>query len=238
MKIKLIRSVMLVLLFLAGLLFVAHFAGPLILRRYIETGIGTSKQIPILCKSPSAEILHRQVNKEYRSQLLPYQLPGMLGYFPKGFNITLEVYKRDFYKKHKTLAQASAIYLLREDKDFFLNLFPILKKQGIADDYDFINHTLCARLNTIISLQDAFFVIMKSIFIPDLGDQAKVTLSRFAVENMSGFISYNTTGDVNYFDAIFFNRAGTFFRVYIKDKEKELDLDKAFTIISTLREKK
>jgi hypothetical protein len=79
-----------------------------------------------------------------------------------------------------------------------------------------------------------FFVIMKSIFIPDLGDQTKVVMSEFTLNGLKGFLSYSLSEKNNYFDFNIIDRAGGFYKVYIRDKGMGITLSEAFTIISTV----
>ena len=77
---------------------------------------------------------------------------------------------------------------------------------------------------------------MKSIFTPDVGNQRDAKMIEFRVADKHGFMTYNLSGEKNYFDCDAFNRTGGYFKVYIKDKGANLDLRKVMTIISTIKE--
>jgi hypothetical protein len=218
-----------------GLLFIARFGGPAILRLYVESGIGDCSKTPILCLMPSEQIINPAVDKDYANQLLPYRFTEMEVCLPKGFTVVKEKITRPYYKKHKRLDRGSAIYLLPEKPNFFVNLYPQVVKQGVYDDYVFLRRTMYARLKKIENLTDAFFVVMKSVFIPNLGDQRYVKMAAFTIADKRGFLNYNITGGEHYFDCNIFDSRGYFFKFYIKDKPGALDLDKVFTIVSTMK---
>ena len=92
---------------------------------------------------------------------------------------------------------------------------------------------MLANLDKIDSVTDAFFVIMKGIFTPDLGDQANVKMVEFAIGGKKGFINYNIFNTA--FDCNVISERGDFFKVYIKDKEATLNLSKVLAIVSTIR---
>ena len=233
-KKKISRYVSLTIIFSLAILFVAKFAGQSILRLYIEVGIGTCQQIPVLCMAPTAGIANPDINKEYIAGLLPYRFPKIEISLPRGFTVVQETIKKVYYKKWKRRHAGAVIYLLHEEPDFFINLFPQLKKQGIVNDYEFIRHTMHAKINEVKDLNDAFFVIMKGIFTPDLGEQKNVKMAYVALADKRGFINYNLAKPDNYFDCNIINSKGDFFKIYIKDKGARLDLDKLFAIISTV----
>ena len=91
-----------------------------------------------------------------------------------------------------------------------------------------------ARISETKNITDSFFVIMKSIFIPDLGEQGKVKMAQFALEDKKGFINYNLGRTESYFDCNVIDKEGNFFKVYIKDKGSTLDLEKLMAIISSV----
>lgn len=221
--------------FLLCLLFVLKFAKATILRLYVETGIGSCKKNPVFCQSPEEEIINPGINKEYLNGLIAYNLSeGINISAPKGLRVVKEKITKVYYKKNKRKTNGSAIYLLYKKPDFFVGLFPKLKKKGMVDDYEFLKYTMYAKLKDISNLEDAFFVIMKAIFIPDLGDQKNIKMVKFNGSDKKGFINYNLSPLENYFDCNIIDSQGNFFKIYIKDKEANLDLDKVFTIISTL----
>lgn len=227
------RHVSMAVVLLLGILFLAKFSGPSILRLYIETGIGSCSKIPILCMAPD-EAINSKINKEYLAELLPYKFTQMTIYIPKGFSIVQQRIKKVYYKKRKPEQDQPIMYVVYEEPNFFINLYPQLKKQGVVDDYEFVKRIMYAKLSGIKDLTGAFFVIMKGIFTPDLGDQKNVKMAQFTIADKKGFINYNLTKPDRYFDCNIFNTDGDFFKVYIKDKGADLDLDKVLTVISTL----
>lgn len=235
MKQKILKHFSITISLLLALLFVAKFGGPAILRLYIETGSGDCEKIPIFCMEPTEEI-QPNINKVYIAGLLPYEFTDIKIRVPEGFNVVKGKTSKEYYKKRKKLHQHSdaVIYLFHEKKDFFINLFPQVKKQGIKSDFAFIKRTMYAKLKDVKDLTDAFFVIMKGIFTPDLGEQRNVKMAQFVIADKQGFINYNLAKSDNYFDCNIINKAGDFFKVYIKDKGASLDLDKVLAIISTL----
>jgi hypothetical protein len=92
-----------------------------------------------------------------------------------------------------------------------------------------------SKTSQIKDLGDVFFAVMKSVFIPDLGDLNTVQMARFQIPGKHGFINYNVSDSGNYFDCNIFTENKEFFKVYIKDRNAELNVGKAITIISTLK---
>lgn len=219
----------------SAILFIIKFGGPPILRLYIEAGIGNCQKIPILCMGPSAEQISFDFNKDDAKiiELHPYKFPKIEISAPDGFTVVEEKIKKVYYKKKKKNKDTgSTIYLLYEEPGFFIGLFPQLKKSGINNDYEFIRRTMYANLGNIRNITDTFFVIMKSIFIPDLGKQIDVQMAQFKIAGKKGFINYNLSQPDNYFDCNVFDDKGNFFKIYIKDKGAHLDLDHVLSIIS------
>jgi hypothetical protein len=231
MKGRLKKYISVTALLLVGIFFVAKFSGPTILRLYIEAGIGSCSKIPILCMAPE-ESVNSGINKEYAAELLLYKFPKMSISIPKGFSIVQQRIKK-YYKKRMPEYDQPIMYVIHETPDFFINLYPQLKKQGITDDYGFVERIMYARLTDIKDLTSAFFVIMKGIFTPYLGDQRNITMAQFTIAGAKGFINYNLTGPNHYFDCNIFTGKG-YFKVYIKDRGARLDLDKVLTIVSTV----
>ncbi|MFA5145164.1 MAG: hypothetical protein WC723_04075 [Candidatus Omnitrophota bacterium] len=233
------KYISIAVLLLLGILFIAKFGGPAILRLYIETGIGTCSKIPILCLAPEGTI-NSEINKAYAAELVPHKFPQMAISIPmtisipKGFSIVQQRTKRVYYKKRRPEQKQPIIYLLRQEPGFFINLYPRLKKEGIADDYEFLKRVMYAKPADIKDITGAFFLIMKSIFIPDLGDQRNAKMAQFSIAGRKGFINYNLAGPEHYFDCNVINAQGAFFKIYIKDKGANLDLDKVLTIVSTV----
>jgi hypothetical protein len=224
------------LLFLAGLgFFVARFSGPILLRMYIEAGIGDCQKIPILCMTPSEKIEKPELDKNYLATLLPYEFPKMSISLPKGFTVIQERIKKDYYKKWKNKGGESTAYILHQEPEFFIGLYPEVKKQGINTDHDFIKNMLFAKVSDIKTLTDGFFVIMKSIFIPNVGNQSQAKMIQFSIQDKKGFINYNLSGPERYFNCDVFDKEENFFAIYIKDKVNNLNLEKVLAIVSTLK---
>ena len=76
---------------------------------------------------------------------------------------------------------------------------------------------------------------MKSVFTPDIGCQSTAKMIKFQFKDYKGFINYQLCRPDNYFDCNVFDVNGNFFKVYIKDVGAQLDLNKVFAIISTLK---
>lgn len=228
------KLILITIFLLLGILFVAKSGGPSLLRMYIENGVGSCEKIPILCMQPEKEVINPQINKEYIGGLLTYEFPNMSIGISRGFTVIQEKIKKVYYKKAKHKHPGGVIYLLYTEPKFFINLYPQLTKQGITDNYEFIKRTMFARLTDIKNLTDTFFVIMKSIFIPDLGELKNVKMAQFVMSDKRGFINYNLAYPDNYFDCNIIDKDGNFFKVYIKDKGARLNLDKALAIISTV----
>jgi len=212
--------------------FVIKFAAPQILRAYIQIGIGDCSKIPILCLAPQEPPVLLAIDKNYAQELIPLEFPKTRISAPKGFKVVQELVKKPYYKKKRPRNAEAVIYILHQPAGFFINLFPQVKQVGIKDNYEFMRSLMCARQTEINNLKDAFFVILKSIFTPDLGDQRTAKMIRFKSEERNYFINYNLSGPVNFFDCSIITESGDFFKVYIKDTGKVLDLNKAFTIAS------
>jgi hypothetical protein len=234
MKKNILRIIAVIIVLFLAVAFVAKFGGPNILKLYIETGIGNCQKIPILCMMPQEKITNPEINKEYLSELTYLTFPKIGIYVPKGFSVVQENIKKVYYKKRQRKFAHAAIYLLYEEPDFFVNLFPQLKKVGIRNDYEFFERVMSARITNIKNITDAFFVIIKGVFIPDLGNQEKAKMAQFTVSDKKGFINYNLSKPDNYFDCNVFNQQGDYFKIYIKDVGARLDLNKVLMFISTI----
>ncbi len=234
MKRKTLKYCSITVFWVFVLLFVAKFAGPGILRLYVESGIGNCQKTPIFCMAPTEENNTPEINQEYAKELLPYKFSKMSIKIPAGFSVYQETVKKVYYKKMKRPHKEAVIYLLYEAPNFFVDLFPNVKKQGIRDNYEFIKRVMYAGLEDIEDMTDVFFMIMKGIFIQDLGDQTNVTMARFNLADKRGFINYNLDESDNYFDCNVINKQGDFFKIYIKDRGANLNLDKVLAIISTV----
>ncbi|MFA4854203.1 MAG: hypothetical protein WC616_02500 [Candidatus Omnitrophota bacterium] len=224
------------IMLILGLWFVIKFAGPNLLKQYISYGIGDCKDIPILCMEPEEKIIRLQESQEdYILTLVPQEFTRMAVACPKGFTIVQELIKKPFYKKNKWLDKGAAIYLLHQEPGAFLRLYPDVRKQGINDNYEFLRRLNFANLNKVKNLTDAFFLIMKSVFTPDIGNQPSAKMIRFQMRGKKGFINYNLLLPDNYFDCNIIDSRDNFYKVYIKDRGARLDLNKVFAILSTIK---
>jgi hypothetical protein len=218
-----------------ALLFVIRFGGPSLLRAYVQNGIGNCQKIPILCLSPESKITNPATDEDFKSGMMLYSFPKMRVYLPKGFNVVQEERKEFYYTRDARKFSGPVIYLLYQNPGFFPELFPQLIKQGVTDNYIFISRIMAAETARIQNLTDAFFTIMKAIFTPNLGDQKNIKMTKFVMPGYRGYITYNLEKQENYFNCDIIDNEGGFFKIYIKDKGKRLDLDKVFTIISTAK---
>jgi hypothetical protein len=226
----------LALVLIACVGFVIYQAGPNLLRLYVRLGIGISEHQPLFCLAPGQEVIRGEVDQAYKNELKPYVYADMQFLAPKEFTIVKEIIKRYYYKKHRRQEHGGNIYILHEPPGYFINLFPDITKMGVNDDYDFFTRTMNAKTIEISNFTDAFFTIIKSLFTPYLGDQKNLKMARFVISNKRGFITYNLCKEGNFYDCnVFINDAGDYFKVYIKDTSKLLDLNKVFTIVSTVR---
>ena len=223
------------ILFILAIFFIAKFSGPRLLKMYIDSGMGDCSKIPVLCMSPSQDIFDPQLNKDFLAELIPKEFPKVNISAPKGFAVVQELIKKPYYKEKRNRYKDSVIYILHLEKGYFCDLYPQVKKIGINDNYAFINRMMNAKSTNIKGIDDAFFVIMNSIFTPDLGDQKWLVMARFELSGRKGFINYNIFGKQRYFDCNIIDKDGSYFKVYIKDKSGVLDLTEAFTIISTIK---
>lgn len=220
-----------------GALFVLKFGLPQLLRSYIKSGIGDCEKIPVFCKAPSRSIATFTVDSEYAATLIPHNFPILEAAMPKGFNVVQDEISKVYYKRKKRQGSSPTIYMLIRKGGFFIGLFPHLKKTGVTDDYEFLKRTMNARVEEIKNINDAFFVIMKGIFVPDLGDQSTAVMLEFSIKDKRGFLNYNLGPSENYFDCNVFDREGNYYKIYIKDKKARLSLDNVLTIVSTLGKK-
>ncbi len=234
MKKRTLKYIYIAVVLSFALLFVAKFGGAAILKAYVETGIGYCRTMPLLCFVPEKEIIKPEIDKTYLQELLPYTFPGIEISIPKGFIVIKGVITKVYYKKRKYNAKSPVIYLLYQKPKFFINLFPQVKKQGVENNYDFVTRTMNAKVKDINNITDAFFVIMKTIFTPNLGDQKNIKMVKFESSDKKGFITYNLNPLENYFDCDVISSDDAFFKIYIKDKGTKLDLNKVLAIISTL----
>jgi hypothetical protein len=221
-------------IFLFILLFFAFsFAAPTILRRYLELGIGSCKKIPVLCLLPQQKYFN--IVQNARQDFIPFNFDRLKVSVPKGFSVIQELDKRYFYKKKKYLNKGSVIYTLRQDPGYFVSLFRDTKKYGINNNYDFIRRVAFASQKNIKGLNDAFFVVMKGIFIPDLGKQDNVEIGYFELKDKKGFIAFNMQGEHSYFNLDLVDINDNYYKIYIRDEGRKLDLEDVFGIALSLR---
>ena len=213
---------------------VATETWPRLLKFYLQSGIGDCQKIPVFCKTPDIEIKNPAINKEFLSLLIPYKFKDMQISLPRRFSVVNGVEKRYYYKKWKSHDKGCIVYINRSPAGFFTGLFPDTKKQGIKTNFNFIEKTMFANLNNIKDIRSAFFMVMKGILVPDLGDQKKAKMVYFEMPGKKGFINYNLNSTWLYFDCNIFDQADNYFKVYIKDKDPSLDLDKVLSIISSV----
>jgi hypothetical protein len=231
---KIIKYILSIILLILGIIYVGIAAGPNILRMYIASGMGSCEKNPVFCTIPQDEIIDPEINKAFLSELIPVSLTDLGISVPKGFDAIQEEVTKVYYKKNKRLFKGDIIYVLRKEPGFLVGLYPELKRVGVSSNYIFLMRTMQARLSEIKNLTDAFFVIMKGIFIPDLGDQKNLRMVNFRMPQTKGFINYNLNSSGNYFDCNILRENDEFLKVYIRDRSRRLDLKKVFAILSTL----
>ena len=234
MKSKVFKILSIALVLTLALAFVIRLAGPNLLKMYIRAGVGDCTNIPIFCMVPNEQIIRPPIDRGFLEQAVPYKSKNLSVYLPMRFTIVEEIMKKVYYKKHRRLDKGDTVYLLRKGKGFFINLFPQLARQGVGDDFEFIKRVMYARFERINSIADAFFMIMKGIFIPDLGDQRTVRMAYVETDEKKGFINYNFTKDGNFFDCNIIGKDGSFYKMYIKDRGRRLLLPEVITMVNSL----
>lgn len=221
------------LVIIAALAFVVKFGGVALLKAYIQTGMGDCKQNPVLCLSVEKQDTQPDGDISGDTKdFLPYKFPDFEISVPRGFSIVNEQISKIYYKKHKRNDKGNIIYILYKEPDFFIRLFPQLRRY-VKDDYEFLLRMMSSKLDNISNISDALFVIVKGVFIPDLGSQG-VKMIRFSLNGYRGFINYGLSARAHYFDCNVFDKENNFFKIYIKDKNKSLGLDNIFAVIYTL----
>jgi hypothetical protein len=223
------------ILLLIALSLTIKFGQPQLLKTYIKFGLGDCQKNPILCVYPQSEITSPPLDEEFLKKLVPYRLQKIEIYLPYGYTVIEEEIKRAYYKKKRSPYGKTTVYLLYKNPQFFVGLFPKLKEQGIINDYEFVSRTMHSLPGNIKNVTDALFMVIKAIFTPDLGPSKNIKMVKFAIRDKKGFISYTINEKENYFNCDILNSQGDFFKIYIKDKVAALDLDKVFTIISTVK---
>ncbi|MFH1889118.1 MAG: hypothetical protein ABH806_03400 [Candidatus Omnitrophota bacterium] len=234
MKKTVVKYIYISVILILALLFVAKFAGVAILKAYVTTGIGDCRTMPVLCVIPDKEVINMEIDRAHVDELLLYQLPGINISIPRGFTVIKGKVTKVYYKRKRFDADSPVIYLLYQKPKFFVNLYPYLARQGITDNYRFVSRTMYARPENINGITDAFFVIMKAVFTPDIGDQEDIGMVKFNYPDKRGFITYNLTPLENYFDCDVIAADDSFCKVYIKDRKAALGLRDVLTIISTM----
>jgi hypothetical protein len=229
-----IRYIFIAIFLILAILVLIKFSLPAILQFYVTGSVNGCREQPIFCNVPDEVITHKIIDKEYLSNLVCFKLPEVSICAPKEFTVIKEQLTKAYYKRVKNPDTDSIIYLVYEKPNFFMGLFPQLKKQGINNDFEFIKRVMFANLKDIKDLNSAFFVIMKGIFTPDLGEQNTVRMAQFILNDKKGFLNYNLTNQYNYFDCNIINSKGDFFKIYIKDRFTRLSLENVLAIISTV----
>jgi hypothetical protein len=232
---RVLEKVPLIIALIFAIEFSFYFAGPALLRAYVVTGIGDYQAMHLLYAVPQKEIVNPKVDKRYLAELTRYTLSGLQILAPKNFTLVKERVHKVYYKRKARQQAGSVIYLLHQPPGFFMNLFPQARKQGVKNDYEFFLHTMYATIEGMNDFSDAFFVIIKTIFTPGMGDQKEIKIIEFSSPHQKGFVTFNLTPKENYFDCNIIDSQGDFLKVYIKDKGATLDLDKVLQIISTLK---
>jgi hypothetical protein len=217
--------------------YAARAAFPSILKAYIAAGTGSCQTSPIFCMAPDREVSITHIDKEYLEELALFRFKNLEIRMPKEFTVVHEREQKVFYKKWKRRTKNSTAFILNQPPNYFINLFPQIAERGIKSDYEFLERTMFANLNAIKNTTDAFFVILKGIFIPNIGDQKTAVMARFTMGKWKGFINYNMTPGLNYFDCSIITEEGRFYKIYIKDMGAKLDTDKVFAVISTIKTK-
>ena len=229
------KRILTAILLILGVLFVIKFSGPKLLQLYIRSGMGDCKELPITCMAPSIELDNPYFSKSRLEDFTYFKFKNIEISLPKGFSVVRGQIKRHFYKKKKVPEGRQTIYLLYQKPDFFVGIFPLVKKQGVLDDHEFIKRTMNARTPEIGNLTDTFFVAMKGVFTPYLGDQQNLVMLKTRIGNKIAFINYDLSPQANYYDCTIIDDNKDFFKIYIKDTNKVLSLEDVFAVISTVR---
>jgi hypothetical protein len=235
MKHKIRKFFLLTVLLSLAVVYIARFGGPQLLKFYIKTGMGSCHDQKIFCALPERSYRDPAVDESFLAELKTYTFPEMQIGLPKEVKVVMGDQTRSYYKKRPWKTRGSVAYLLYRAPGFFIGLFPQLRKSGINDDYAFVARMMQARVEDISGIDDSFFVIIKSLFTPDLGSQDEMSIISFTLGEKRGFITFNLEPQTRYFDCNFFDAKDNYFKVYIKDKQAALDLPKVFAIISTVR---
>jgi len=233
-KQRVVSTVLGVLVCILAFVGVIYFQGGRLIQIYISSGIGNCQKIPILCRQPSEELSLSTVALR-SGDVIPQRFDRVSLSVPKGFAVVQETVQRVYYKKQKDKARGNTIYVLRESPGYFPLLFPQLAKKQITTNYEFIRRIMYAKLTEVRDLTDAFFVIMKGIFIPDIGDQRKARMVSFTQLDKKGFLTYSQRQKQQFFDCNCVDAQDNFYKLYIKDASGRMVLDDVLAVIATLR---
>ncbi|MCU0665904.1 MAG: hypothetical protein MUF05_02265 [Candidatus Omnitrophica bacterium] len=214
--------------------FIAIFAGPKLLQMYVRAGLGNGKDQPVFSMSIEGKIQAPVPNQSYIDQLKQFQVENVKISVPKEFTVVKQTSTKRYYKKWHKPENKAIIYVVHQPKDFFIRLYPEVKKDAVVNDYQFIRRTMQAKISEVKNLHDAFFLIIKTIFTPDVGEQENLKIMEFASAGKKGFVTYNLSKKGGYFNFNFIGEKADYFGVYIKDIPPTLDLNKALDIISTI----
>ncbi|HNX81598.1 MAG TPA: hypothetical protein PKL77_05570 [Candidatus Omnitrophota bacterium] len=215
--------------------YIAYFAGPRLLKMYVHAGIGFIHRQPIFGMKPSEVPVPLEVDEDYLAELKPYEFSDVSVSLPKEFRVVQGSEEKSYYKKRPWKTMGAVVYLLYQPPHYFVDSFPDIKQQGITDDYTFVKKTMQSDADFIHTVTDAFFVVMKSLFTPDLGNQKNLSMISFEGRGKRGFISFNL-GETEYaYVCDIFDSQNNYFKIFLRDKSRKMDLKKMFTIISTIR---
>jgi hypothetical protein len=204
------------------------------IQMYISSGIGDCQKIPILCRQPTEELQLPSIARR-NEDFIPQRFDRVSLSVPKGFAVVQETVQRPYYKKHKDKERGNTIYVLRQGPGYFPALFPQLVKEQVTTNYEFIRRIMHAQLGLVQDLTDAFFLIMKGIFIPDIGDQRQARMVSFTQLDKKGFLTYSQGQKQQFFDCNCVDAQDNFYKLYIKDASGKLALEDVLAVIATLR---
>ncbi len=232
---RLFKPLALLVVLGAAVLFIVRFGGPQLLTFYVRSGLGQEVHLPLFYSSLSEEREVPAVSEQVLSRLKPTRMEDVELGVPKEFVIVKGALKRSYYKKWPPKSAGSQIHLLTQQKNYFVQLNPQVAAQGVRDDYEFLRRVQDARLDRIRSVTDAFFVIMKGIFTPDLGDQTDVRMGTFILPGKRGFLTESHAAEGDFYDCNFFDDRDRYFKLYIKDPTRSLSRAGVLAIVSTVR---
>jgi hypothetical protein len=176
-----------------------------------------------------------RVKPQAAEDFLLYKFPRMQARIPRGFDVVQGTKKKLYYKRRSYGFKKPTVYLLYQEPGFFVSLFPQVKKSGVINNYGFVKQVMQARLPEVKGLTSTFFVIMKSIFIPDIGEQKNAVMAQFALPDRKVFLNYTLSPQGNYFDCNVLDNQGGYCKIYIKDKLRRLNLEQVLAIASSAK---